>query len=279
MLALQESANTTNFRTGYNSDEITCAIASVLPSDAVGMEGEFFQIQPWLPAMKLAHTSWQTIDDEIEAANSGNATYYLPSVDVIMCPQNTEPENDTDAGEWTEDLTESLLEKIGGNISENFYITSAAYLESGLAEEEVAEVSSRLKQILDTYQFTAECNDVFSTRVTYQFAQATSASRDLSTVLVEFNTTGITDQDTGCMVTLVLGFAVLPTVCSIEPRAQTNIRNVEAQWITQSYKEDERPFFDTGLRGEGQVVAISDTGEYYYKISNATELLTSNNIN
>ncbi|EJK53810.1 hypothetical protein THAOC_26673, partial [Thalassiosira oceanica] len=121
VLALQESANTTNFRTGYNSDEITCAIASVLPSDAVGMEGDFFQIQPWLPAMKLAHTSWQTIDDEIEAANSGNATYYLPSVDVIMCPQNTEPENDTDAGEWTEDLTESLLEKIGGNISENFY--------------------------------------------------------------------------------------------------------------------------------------------------------------
>ena len=36
--------------------------------------------------------------------------------------------------------------------------------------------------------------------------------------------------------------------------------NIEAQWIVQSNKEDESPWFDAGLTGEGQVVAVSNIG-------------------
>jgi subtilisin family serine protease len=36
--------------------------------------------------------------------------------------------------------------------------------------------------------------------------------------------------------------------------------NLEAQWITQSGITEDRPFFDVGLTGKDQVVAVSDSG-------------------
>lgn len=64
----------------------------------------------------------------------------------------------------------------------------------------------------------------------------------------------------GCFLTLLLAIAALPTVCSLEVRREVKTLNMEAQWIIQSGIENEVPFFDMGLDGEGQVVAVSDTG-------------------
>jgi len=37
-------------------------------------------------------------------------------------------------------------------------------------------------------------------------------------------------------------------------------QNTVITWLTQSELKDERPFFDAGLDGNGQIVAVSDTG-------------------
>ncbi|KAL7526216.1 hypothetical protein ACHAXR_001376, partial [Thalassiosira sp. AJA248-18] len=54
--------------------------------------------------------------------------------------------------------------------------------------------------------------------------------------------------------------AAHPNVCSLESRERVSTSNKVIQWLTQSEIKEERPFFDVGLDGDGQVVAVSDTG-------------------
>ena len=71
---------------------------------------------------------------------------------------------------------------------------------------------------------------------------------------------GETPLTTACVLSIVSALAAETDVCSIEPVYEMNLFNDVAQWITQSGVEEERPWFDAGLTGEGQVVAVSDSG-------------------
>ena len=63
-----------------------------------------------------------------------------------------------------------------------------------------------------------------------------------------------------CFVLWAFALAYAPEVCYIERRVPFDTSNVIEQWIGQSGVEDYRPFFDEGITGEGQIVAVSDTG-------------------
>ena len=64
-----------------------------------------------------------------------------------------------------------------------------------------------------------------------------------------------------CLHTLVAVLSIAPQVCSIGLVPEVQATNLEAQWITQSGVTEERPFFDLGLTGKDQVVAVSDSGK------------------
>jgi len=63
-----------------------------------------------------------------------------------------------------------------------------------------------------------------------------------------------------CMHSLVAGFSLSESICSIETKPEFYALNSVAQWVTQSDQQDNRPFFDVGLDGDGEVVQVSDTG-------------------
>ena len=54
--------------------------------------------------------------------------------------------------------------------------------------------------------------------------------------------------------------AALADVAWIEPSATYSFNNDKAQWVVQSGVPNSRPVFDRGIRGQGQVVMISDSG-------------------
>lgn len=66
---------------------------------------------------------------------------------------------------------------------------------------------------------------------------------------------------------------VSPEVCTLETRRKTESKNTNAQWLVQSGIDNERPWFDAGLYGNGQVVAVGDTGldinNCYFQDTNA----------
>jgi len=49
-------------------------------------------------------------------------------------------------------------------------------------------------------------------------------------------------------------------VCQVEVVSVMHPQNIQAQWLVQSGIEDHRTWFDEGLTGKGQLVALSDTG-------------------
>jgi hypothetical protein len=64
-----------------------------------------------------------------------------------------------------------------------------------------------------------------------------------------------------CLHALVAGLSISDAICSIEPRHEITASNSVAQWVTQSNVQNSRPLFNVGLKGEGQVVQVSDTGK------------------
>jgi subtilisin family serine protease len=67
-----------------------------------------------------------------------------------------------------------------------------------------------------------------------------------------------------CAMSLLVGLSVHPVVQTIEIAQQLQLAAVKGesnpQWITQSGTVNSRPFFDHGLDGSGQVVAVADGG-------------------
>ena len=86
--------------------------------------------------------------------------------------------------------------------------------------------------------------------------------------LVGLGATGIEASDNGInrllrfqlAGTSVAAVAALPAVEWVEPSPHFEFNNDLAQWVVQSAYPDERPLWDHGLLGQGQVVMTSDSG-------------------
>lgn len=73
-----------------------------------------------------------------------------------------------------------------------------------------------------------------------------------------------TARNKQCALSLIIGLSVHPLVQTIEIAQQLELSSVNGksnpQWIAQSGTVNSRPFFDNGLDGTGQVVAVADGG-------------------
>lgn len=63
-----------------------------------------------------------------------------------------------------------------------------------------------------------------------------------------------------CVASLVMALSTHPKVLSVEVEKPITADDYEAQWITQSKVEGERPFRDIGIDGTNQVISIIDSG-------------------
>jgi len=215
-------------------------------------------------------------------------TPVLPSLDVLLCPGVVDEETiakygagagagaaDPEAGlipqvpviDIRDRATQWLLKTTGeqgtvattkGLVSQYFYWTSDAAAqfreESGYTEPELAEF---LGEMLDLAIETDLCTNVYENGLDWTgiFLPRTQI------VHVDHIETASEDPvDQACILSLAVALSILPEVCAVEVTPINEPLNERAQWIVQSYKPDERPFFDAGITGEGQVVAVSDTG-------------------
>ena len=69
---------------------------------------------------------------------------------------------------------------------------------------------------------------------------------------------GAEDESKVCHDYFIVGLATQKEVCSVEKQDKIRLLNEHAQWILQSGIEEQRPFFDKGLSGTGQVVQVSE---------------------
>ncbi|KAL7513731.1 hypothetical protein ACHAXN_010998 [Cyclotella atomus] len=200
----------------------------------------------------IAATAVQTDFEYYEAAHNQSAAYWDAAV----------------AYEWSKNLARENVTVdrypfiICNEISESYYFTSQAYLESDFTTASNQTSRSLFwKDILERFQKDETCNEIFENRLVYSF--------------VRFNATGVVDHDVGCVLTLLLAISTLSNVCAAEVVKNPKPLDADSQWTMQTGTPGDTPFFDVnvGLDGEGQVVAVSDTGIdpdncYFWDVNN-----------
>jgi len=270
-----------HFRVLYNSEDYLCVYGQLLSSAAWGITGDDFIVQPIIPSLKYMQGSVDGMMKDVTFMNSAeNAGLSKPSLDMVLCPGVAVATVDVNGTETTiiegwEELSEdtagdivnmlapmTMAEKLANSIADTYYLTSEVYSESASSlGDELTERSKLWSGMIEKYQQSEECLDVYRNRLAWKMQRANPYSEeDVSLLNVEFDVTGNTDVDMGCMLTLSLAIAAHPNVCSLESRERVKVQNTVVQWLTQSEVEGRTPFFDVGLDGDGQVVAVSDTG-------------------
>ncbi|KAL7576651.1 hypothetical protein ACA910_005584 [Epithemia clementina (nom. ined.)] len=126
---------------------------------------------------------------------------------------------------------------------------------------EAEAYSDNFMRLYDYLQYTDRefCNDLLLENVEVENLE--------EYFIVTFNTTreprsdGIPDEaPETCFVLWAFALAYAPEICYIERREPFETSNVIEQWIGQSGIPDYTPFYDHNITGEGQLVAVSDTG-------------------
>lgn len=281
----------------FNTDELTCQMAHVFPSEAIEVEGNDFIVhvrndcvwsyyismqirpyfecnpQPVVASMKMIAGTLASVREGIEAMNAGNRTDHFKLINVDFCPGVVIDSDVACQEEWIENLTSLILSSVyPSEISESYYFTSQAYLESDFTTASNQTSRSLFwKDILERFQKDETCNEVFENRLVYSFARFGANPWGE----VRFNATGVVDHDVGCVLTLLLAISTLSNVCAAEVVKNPKPLDADSQWTMQTGTPGDTPFFDVnvGLDGEGQVVAVSDTGIdpdncYFWDVNN-----------
>eukprot|EP00804_Cyclotella_cryptica_P013914 CCRYP_002444-RC/>CCRYP_002444-RC protein AED:0.08 eAED:0.08 QI:101/0.77/0.6/1/0.77/0.7/10/144/934 len=248
-----------HLRTIYNSQDYYCVYGQFVASLAANVTGDDFIVQPVLPSLKFMESS-------VDALQQMQAGYSITTLEANLCPgvamasENHTASNDEQAMvDWI--IGKLVPETLADPISDEYYLTSEEYHNVTESDGEKATERAELwKGLLNEYQESGVCAETFKTRLTWSLERAKDAETGNSQATIQFNNTGNSTQDRGCVLTLTLAIAAHPNVCSLDLRREVSTQNIIAQWITQSELENERPFFDSGLDGTGQVVSVSDTG-------------------
>ena len=104
------------------------------------------------------------------------------------------------------------------------------------------------------------CRSVYANQLSWNVQPGVSPD-DLHALVMKFqDTNDAGNVDSYCVLGMLAGLSVYRLVCQMEITPTQTVSNDKAQWLIQTGVENEKPFFDRGLNGTGQVVAVSDTG-------------------
>lgn len=263
-LEIIDAVNTTeelHLRTIYNSDDYYCVYGQMFASVAAAITGDEFIVQPVIPSLKYMEHSVDAIQGIKEGADMTIEANLCPG--VAMASDNYTLYNDMEAladAIIAKLVPTTLAEKLADAISDAYYLTSEEYLNSTDSLGNMTERAQLWKELLNDYQESGICDEVYKSRLDWSLDRATDAETGNSQVTVKFNNTGNSTQDQGCIMTLTFAIASHPAVCSLDLKREVGVQNTIPQWMAQSELEGKVPFFDSGLDGTGQIVAVSDTG-------------------
>jgi len=181
-----------------------------------------------------------------------------PAADIILCPGSLTYNQISALGAGDPSyIVASLTSKKGNqasSIAEQVYWTSTEAEQYRRTESARAEYWREALEEAGSFR----CNTVIETKL--QWSVRHSDDGDFSVLRVVYDASTAEQWESGCVGSLIAGLAVRQDVCGLEIAADIGVSNYNANWMVQSGVQDETPWTDVGLDGEGQVVALSDTG-------------------
>ena len=207
----------------------------------------------------------------------------FPKVDLFLCPgviDETFIEETEDFLARAEyfnsdrlDITDEMTKRIfssddtsHSSVFDSIYWTSsrAGGMRGGVNN---TERGGLWQNIAEKTGQTDACEKFFRSRIVWTADLRPPPEFSILTMTRNNTGGGIEDGDANdlkiiyeCALVVVAGMASSLDVCALEVRPEVQGNNVNAQWMVQSGVEGQRPWFDHGLDGTGQVVAVSDSG-------------------
>lgn len=178
-----------------------------------------------------------------DVGDSSSAHLPKVTVHVELCPGIVD--SDTSAAR----LASSLVEKTKGDLK-----TEVNYFDTLEAK---SDTHQRFEALLeDAYNTDFDCmNLINEAAIKAKFI----SSVHLTQISYELANTG--EESKICHDFLIISLATQKEICSVEKKVRMKAMNDNAQWILQSGTGESRrfqkPFFDKGITGAGQVVAVS----------------------
>ena len=181
-----------------------------------------------------------------------------PAADVLFCPGSLTYNQISalQAGDPSY-IVAALTSKKGNQVSG---IAEQVYWTSTEAEPYRRTESARAEFWREALEEAGSerCDNVIETKL--QWSVRHSDDGDFSVLRVVYDASTAKQWESGCVGSLIAGLAVRQDVCGLEIAADIGVKSYNANWLVQSGVQDETPWTDVGLDGEGQVVALSDTG-------------------
>jgi len=219
----------------YNQADMSCWTLHASHTEATNAP-DGFVIQPFSPPMKLV----KGLIDGIKSDVSKNAH----SLQLNLCASSERGSSDY----------RSIVDRIESAVKHELFDSHRNLLTEEIFGFHLHENWMNLDEEDATNK---SCEEAFRGNLRIK------SSLDFGSVYVE-NLDGaaamLENNEGRCFVKLVAYLASLHEVCHVSPIPRQELRNFEAQWIVQSGVDGSRPFYDSGITGQGQVVAVSDTG-------------------
>uniref|UniRef100_A0A7S4MVU2 subtilisin n=1 Tax=Odontella aurita TaxID=265563 RepID=A0A7S4MVU2_9STRA len=226
----------------YNSENMTCFVASALASTADDPPAPLIA-HPFMPEAKLQEG---IVEEITQPTNTSHRLY------SVFCPSWTTSLEDA------ERIIPDIMSSIGEEKQSRFLrLDGDRMLDHDI--EEILQRKNHRRSLWSSHDGAIDnstCMHMFSKLVTTVDSEGDSFTIDLPT-----NDALTSPQNsTSCLLHLIDQLAARAEICSVGTIPEMETKNSNAQWIVQSGTTNYRPFFDMGITGKGEVIACSDTG-------------------
>jgi len=212
-------------------------------------------------SMKILGGSYNEIDKLINSQDKSKPVYF----DIMFCPGAL-------ANITVENARDKVLEYVsnGSILEEDFFWAQQPESKKsyqGKYWSEILSMKNKLEDVMnmigaDEYTCSSEIYDNF----TFTIQEGEMLERDVYVLTMKSNT--VNDEENSvrqlfekkCFYELLLFISLMPETCSIQIRPEITISNNNAKWLVQTGVKEVMPWYDIGLNGAGEVIAISDTG-------------------
>jgi hypothetical protein len=184
-------------------------------------------------------------------------------------------------------MTEWLLSRTAGGEDTTARVRDNLYWTSSSRDSVSSTTTGRAKfweEILDRVSEPNICAPTFKKRLAWYLEPGLSQT-SFTNLHVTYDNVGASKTDHDCILAAIAGFSVHPDICFFEYKLEKSpqieyqhhqpqrlrlpqhssdgqrrekkaLHRPNVDWMIQSYVEQARPFFDTGINGTGVVVAV-----------------------
>jgi len=242
----------------YNQETKTCFFVNALASVAE-LSPSSYMVHPISSVMKFRKGLMKTIMEkhvEIDYLNNSTAPPLRYHADLCF--------GAVQSRQGAEQLAKKLTKIIGLTSSPDHYLASETsfFVDSRFNDNEEqnktfwkdnGEGGSAKRDCVVLYRNLVFSPNVLGTAVNI-FLSKGNSTNEWAIPQLDVKVTS------RCLLSVVLGIASQPEVCSVSEIGDGRTSNIEPKWIVQSDIPYRTPFTNNGLDGNGQIVAISDTG-------------------